>query len=119
MNRPDFILHPSTFIPTPMALFGRENARDEQRVAAYREWFVRQHPLALASIALSVFSLTHFGTLFVDELAGIVLGVLAIRAARRAAPGGGRAGVRLAYAGIVIGAVSLACAIFLYTRRPA
>src|SRR3954470_23798982 len=98
-----------------MALFGRENARDEQRVAAYREWFARQHPLALASIVLSVFSLTHFGTLFVDEIAGIVLGVLAIRAGRRATDGI-RPGVRLAHLGILIGALSLACAIFLYTR---
>ena len=99
-----------------MALFGRETARDEQRVEAWRRWFVRQHPFALASAALSVFSLTHFGTLFLDELAGIGLGVVALRAARRQ---GAAAGVRLAYVGIGVGAISLACAIFLYTRRPA
>jgi len=94
-----------------MALFGRENARDEERAAAYREWFVRQHPFALASAVLSVFSLTHFGTLWVDEIAGIVLGVVAIRAARR----GSSFGVRLAYVGVIVGTLSLICAIVLYS----
>src|SRR3954470_13653563 len=97
-----------------MALFGRENARDEQRVAAYREWFVRQHPLALASVVLSVFSLTHFGTLFLDELAGIVLGIIAIRPAARSP----HLSVRLAYVGVVVGVISLACAFALYLKRP-
>ena len=97
-----------------MALFGRETAEDQRRERAWREWFVRQHPFALAGLVLSVFSLTHFGTLFVDETAGIVLGALAIRASRR---GDGRA-VRIAYAAIVIGAISLTCAIIVYTRRP-
>ena len=64
---------------------------------------------------LSVFSLTHFGTLFVDEIAGIVLGAVAIRANRR---GDSRA-VKIAYAAIVVGVISLLCALVLYTRRPA
>jgi hypothetical protein len=97
-----------------MALFGRETAQDRQREQAWREWFLRQHPLALTAIVLSVFSLTHLGTLLVDELAGIVLGVLAIRATRR---GDSRA-ARIAYLAIAIGIVSLSVAIFLYTRRP-
>ena len=98
-----------------MALFGRETAQDQRREQAWREWFTRQHPFALASLVLCVFSLTHFGTLFVDEIAGIVLGVLAIRAARR----GNRRAAKIAYASIAIGLVSLSIAIFLYTRRPA
>ncbi|HYO10024.1 MAG TPA: DUF4190 domain-containing protein [Tepidisphaeraceae bacterium] len=98
-----------------MAFFGRESARDRQRVEAYREWFVRQHPLALASAVLSVFSLTHFGTLWVDEIAGIVLGAIAIRSVRRT---GGRSKVWLAYVGIVAGVLSLILAIVLYTIRP-
>ena len=97
-----------------MALFGRENARDQERVEAYREWFTRQHPLALASAVLSIFSLTHLGTLFVDELAGIVLGVIAIRRAAQSP----EQSVRLAYVGIIVGIVSLACAIALYAHRP-
>ena len=97
-----------------MALFGRETAQDQRREQAWREWFVRQHPLALAAVVLSVFSLTHFGTLFVDEIAGIVLGVLAIRATRRGDP---RA-AKIAYLAIAIGVISLSVAIFLYTRRP-
>ena len=97
-----------------MALFGRESAQDQRREQAWREWFVRQHPFALAAVVLSVFSLTHLGTLFVDELAGILLGVLSIRAARRGDP---RA-AKIAYAAIAIGAISLSVAIYLYTRRP-
>ena len=99
-----------------MALFGRETARDEQKVEAYRLWFTRQHPLALASAALSVFSLTHFGTLFVDELAGIALGVIAIRAIRR---GDSSRSAKLAYVGVAVGAISLICAVIIYAWGPA
>lgn len=94
-----------------MALFGRESARDEQRAQAYREWFIRQHPLALASAALSIFSLTHFGTLWFDEILGILLGVIAIRQSRRLPD----KSVKLAWLGIVIGVISLICAVVIYT----
>ena len=95
-----------------MALFGRESAHDQQREQAYREWFIRQHPLALASAVLSIFSLTHFGTLWVDEILGIVLGIIAIRQVRR---GMSDKGVKLAYVGIIVGIISLVCAIVIYT----
>ena len=95
-----------------MALFGRETAQDRQREQAWREWFGRQNQLAVAAAVLSVFSLTHFGTLFVDEIAAIVLGMLAIRASRR----GDTRNVKIAYAAILIGVISLSVAIFLYTR---
>src|SRR5215207_4587659 len=94
-----------------MAWLGRETVQERQRGDAWREWFLRQHPFALASLVLSVFSLTHFGTLWVDEIAGIVLGVLAIRAVRR---GASNKSVMLAYVGIVIGILSLICAIVIY-----
>ena len=94
-----------------MAWLGRETAEEQRRAEAWREWFVRQHPLALASVVLSVFSLTHFGTLWVDEIAGIVLGVLAIRSAKR---GVSHRSVTLAYVGIVAGVLSLICAIVIY-----
>jgi len=97
-----------------MALFGRETARDEQRVEAYRQWFTRQHPLALASTVLSIFSLTHFGTLFIDELLGIALGILAIRRVQKTP----WRSVRFAYVGIVTGIISLACAIVIYCLPP-
>ena len=96
-----------------MALFGRETVQDRQREQAWREWFRRQHPFALAALVLSVFSLTHFGTLFVDEIAGIVLGALAIRASRR----GDTRAVKIAYVAIAVAVISLICAIVLYTRR--
>jgi len=94
-----------------MAWLGRETVEEQQRAEAWREWFVRQHPLALASLVLSVFSFTHLGTLWVDEIAGIVLGVLAIRAVKRNAS---NRSITLAYVGIVIGALSLICAIIIY-----
>lgn len=97
-----------------MAWLGRETETERQRVDAWREWFVRQHPLALASAVLSIFSLTHFGTLWVDEIAGIVLGVLAIRAGRRQPS----RGFTLAYVGIIVGVISLICAVAIYTYRP-
>lgn len=97
-----------------MALFGRESARDQQKVEAWRRWILRQHPLALTAAVLSIFSLTHFGTLFVDELAGIILGVIAIRRAARAP----ELSVRLAYVGVIVGTLSLICAIVLYAQRP-
>jgi hypothetical protein len=94
-----------------MALFGRETARDQRRAEAWRAWFLRQHAFALVSLALSVFSLTHFGTLFVDEIVGVVLGVLAIRLARR---GETDKSVTLAYAGVVVGVISLLCGVVIY-----
>ena len=94
-----------------MALFGRETVEDQRRAEAWRAWFLRQHPFALASLALGVFSLTHFGTLFVDEIIGIVLGVIAIRLARR---GGTDRSVTLAYAGVIVGVISLICAVVIY-----
>lgn len=97
-----------------MAWLGRETEAEQQRVEAWRGWFVRQHPLAVVSAVLSIFSLTHFGTLWVDEIGGIVLGVLAIRAGRRDPS----RGVRLAYVGILVGIISLVCAVVIYTHRP-
>ncbi len=93
-----------------MPLFGRETPRDQERIESYRQWCVRQHPYSLVSVVLGVFSLTHFGTLWVDGIAGVVFGVLAIRSVRKS-PG---PGVRLAYVGIIAGVVSLGLATVLY-----
>ena len=48
-----------------------------------------------------------------------MLGALAIRAARRDPGQNPSRGVTLAYAGIVVGVVSLCLAIAIYTYRPA
>ena len=108
-----------------MALFGRPSERDEARAANWTTWFQRQHPFALASLPLSVFSLTHAGTLWVDEIGGILLGVIALRQlARPSAPHDPNAahpkteGHWLAWGGIVIGMVSLALAILIYFVLP-
>jgi hypothetical protein len=98
-----------------MPLFGRPGENDERREAAYREWFARQHPLALASLIFSVFSLTHFGTLWVDEIAGIVLGAIVLR---RLAAGDERQGFWLAVAGVAVGVISLTCAFVIYFVLP-
>jgi len=109
-----------------MALFGRESQRGEARAANYAAWFARQHPLALPSLLLSAFSLTHAGTLWLDEIAGIALGVAAlarIRGARRAPGGVGLVpkteGAVFAWGGIVVGVLSLAVAIVIYFVLPA
>jgi hypothetical protein len=115
---------PRPIIP-PMAFLGRPSERDDARAARYAEWFARQHPLALPSILLSAFSLTHFGTLWLDEIAGIVLGVLAvaqIRRARDAAPDEPKPaktdGLWLAWGGIVLGVISLVMAVLIYFVLP-
>jgi hypothetical protein len=104
-----------------MALFGRPSERDEARAAGWAAWFQRQNPFALSSLPLSVFSLTHAGTLFVDEIAGVALGVVALLQLARA---GGRAEARseghwLAWGGIVVGLLSLGLAIVVYFVLPA
>jgi len=108
-----------------MALFGRESERDEQRAANYAAWFARQPALSLPSVLLSVFSLTHLGTLWVDEIAGIALGAIALvqlRRARQAPVASDRPGPRegdlLALGGIVVGMTSLALAILIYFVVP-
>jgi hypothetical protein len=108
-----------------MAMFGRPSQQDDARELAYRRWFVRQHPLALPSLLLSAFSLTHFGTLWVDELAGIALGVVVLvqlsRSRWRETDAGDvrYGGDRLAWAGIVVGLASLTIAIVVYFVLPA
>jgi hypothetical protein len=109
-----------------MALFGRPTERDEAKAAAYREWLLRRHPFAIAATVLGVFSLTHFGTLVVDGVVAIVLGVLALRKLDRAhgsltaddtdvaRPTEGRG---LAWLGISTAALSLLLAIFLAYGR--
>ena len=109
-----------------MAMFGRPSEREEARAASWAAWFQRQNPLALSSLPLSVFSLTHAGSLFVDEMAGIALGVVALRQLARARDGRGPAdgpaskteGQWLAWAGIVVGIASLALALVIYFVLP-
>ena len=109
-----------------MAIFGRPSERDEARAASWAAWFRRQNPFALASLPLSVFSLTHAGTLFVDEIAGVVLGVVALlqlssARGRRADPDEPPAkteGQWLAWGGIVVGLVSLGLALVIYFVLP-
>ena len=106
-----------------MALFGRPTERDDARAASWAAWFQRQNPWALASLPLSVFSLTHAGTLFVDEIAGVLLGVLALRQLARAGyardPSPKTEGHWLAWGGILVGLASFGLAIVIYFVLPA
>jgi uncharacterized membrane protein YfcA len=103
-----------------MALFGRPTEQDEAKAAAYRAWLLRRNPLAIASTVLGVFSLTHLGALWVDGIAAIVLGALALRQLARtprdSEEGGAVAteGRGLAWLGIVSAALSIGIAIVLY-----
>jgi Domain of unknown function (DUF4190) len=99
-----------------MAILGRPSEADERRAAAWRDWLVRQHPLAVAAFVLGAISLTHAGTLLVDGIAAVVLGALALARLRR--PGADSLrdrGRGLAWGGIVLGAVSLVIAAYLYS----
>lgn len=96
-----------------MALFGKPSARDEQKAEQYRLWMSQRDPFAIASLVLGIFSLIEFGALLVFGIAGIVLGVLALR--RLKSPGAERPlGHRLAWAGIVTSALSLVLAFVIY-----
>ena len=109
-----------------MAIFGRPSERDQARELSWRLWLQRQNPLAITSVVLSVFSLTHLGTLWVDTLAGITLGVVSLRQIARARAGNPDApdwrakteGEKLAWAGIVVGAVTSGLAFYLYFLAP-
>ena len=106
-----------------MPLFGRPSERDDARAASWAAWFQRQNSFALASLPLSVFSLTHAGTLFVDEIAGIAFGVVAlmhlVRARDSRNPSLKAEGHWLAWGGILVGLASLALAVFIYFVLPA
>ena len=97
-----------------MALFGRPTPQDEVRAASYRDWLVRRDPFAIASLVLGVFSLTHLGTLFVDGIAAIVLGILAIKRISLGSDPQRPHGTGLAIGGIVTAAASLMLAAALY-----
>ena len=99
-----------------MALFGRPTPQDDDRAQAYGQWLRQRHPYSIASCVLGVFSLIEMGVLIVFGVAGIALGVMALRqlGATDSAYTSGRG---LAWAGIITSAVSLCIAIPLYAMR--
>ena len=130
-----------------MAILGRPSQADDERAAAWRNWLQRQNSLAIAAFVLGALSLTHGGTLILDGVAGVVLGVVALvqlKKLRRApeevvVPEVGEPptspetllyevmpsivpkdkGRGLAWGGIVLGALSLVIGAYLYSLRPA
>jgi hypothetical protein len=101
-----------------MALFGRESPEDQRRADAWGLWLRRRHPLAIASLVLGIFSLIEFGVLLVFGIAGIALGVMALRQLKAQDPEGPDRGHRMAWAGIVTSVVSLVIAAWLYAYGP-
>jgi hypothetical protein len=99
-----------------MALFGRETEREQQRAEAWARWFRAQNPYALASLVLGIFSLIEFGALLIFGIAGIALGVVALRQIRAGTDRTRSNGVRLAWMGIITSILSLVIALLLYLR---
>jgi len=89
-----------------VALFGRETEQDQQRAQEWADWVRQRNPYAIASLVLGVFSLIELGFTVVIGVAGIVLGVIALRQLARPQPPQPR-GHRLAWAGIVASVLSL------------
>jgi hypothetical protein len=100
-----------------MALFGRSTPQDEAKAQAYGAWLSRRNPLAIVSLVLGVFSLTHLGTLILDSLAGLVLGAIALKQLATPSPTQSTQpfGHRLAWTGIATSVASLVVAAILYT----
>jgi hypothetical protein len=96
-----------------MPLFGRETPHDHRRAQAWREWMHRQHPLAIISLVLGVFSLVDFGVLILPGIVSIVVGILALRNLRKR---DGLDGARLAWIGMTLSFISLCIAVGFYMR---
>jgi hypothetical protein len=101
-----------------MAILGRPSRADDERAAAWRDWLLRQEPLAIAAFVLGAVSMLHAGTLLVDGIAGVLLGAAAL--VRLSTRGGEPAaakdkGYALAWGGILLGALSLGIAAYLYS----
>jgi hypothetical protein len=96
-----------------MPLFGRPSAEDQHRADAWRDRLRNRNPLAIASLVLGIFSLIEFGALLVFGVAGIALGITALRqlSSESASPPLGK---RLAWTGIALSVVSLAIAAVMY-----
>lgn len=95
-----------------MALFGRESPEDQRRAEAWGAWLRRRNPFAIGSLVLGIFSLIEFG------VAGIGLGVVALRQLKAAGPGRPDRGHGMAWGGIVTSAVTLVIAAWLYAYGP-
>lgn len=112
-----------------MPLFGRPNARDDQRAREYARWLQQRHPLAIVSLVLGIFSFIELGVLILPGVAGIVAGLIALRQLNRVPesaeqevgldgpPPVKTRGHRLAWSGIVLSAVSLVMAAVFYSMR--
>jgi uncharacterized protein DUF4190 len=99
-----------------MALFGRETEADRRRAAHYAQGLSQRNPFAIASTVVGVFSLIEFGTIPIFGIAGLVMGIVALRQLR-AGQTSHPFGHRLAWLGIVTSCVALIVGSSLYIHR--
>jgi hypothetical protein len=97
-----------------MPLFGRPTAQDDQRAVAWRDWMQQRNPLAIASLTVGIFSLIEAGVIPIFSIGAVILGIVAIAQLNRRKDSR-TLGRRLAIAGIVLGGVSIAISIYIYT----
>lgn len=100
-------------------MFGRPTQRDQHKAQAYARWIQQRNPFAIASLVLGVFSLIEFGVLLVFGIAGLILGVIALRqlaAVDSNDPAAKSRGHRLAWGGITLSVLSLIIAAILYLQ---
>jgi len=96
-----------------MALFGRETEQDRQRAEAHAVWVRQRNPLAIASVVLGVFSLIEFGSIPIFSIAGLALGIVALRQLKQPA-NAQMLGHRLAWTGIALSSVALLTGTAIY-----
>ncbi|HVT90789.1 MAG TPA: DUF4190 domain-containing protein [Tepidisphaeraceae bacterium] len=96
-----------------MALFGRETEQDRQKAEAYATWVRERNPFAIVSIALGVFSFIEMGVIPIFSVAGLVMGIIALRQLKQ--PGNSHLhGRGLALAGIGLSSVAILTGASLY-----
>ena len=98
---------------------GQPSEKELQRAEEWGKWARSNNPYAIASLVVGLFSLLELGVNLVFGIAGIVLGVVALRILKTDAgnlekPQNGH---RLAQAGITLSVLSLLLAAFLLLRR--
>jgi divalent metal cation (Fe/Co/Zn/Cd) transporter len=105
-----------------MAWFGKPSAQDDARAEAYRLWLSRQHSLSIISAVLGTVSLLDFGVVVVFQIAGLIVGILALQKldhiAKENIPAPRPRGRRLAWIGIGLSSISLLIAFILYFWHP-
>jgi ABC-type branched-subunit amino acid transport system permease subunit len=95
--------------------FGRPSQRANQRAIAYRDWLQQRNGFAIASVVLGLFSLLEFGAVPIFSLGAIAFGIVALSQLKLSRTPARPLGHRLAWTGLVLGALSIGVFIFIRT----